>query len=170
LRRYSLQRLLQEKNLGGATGGAEQLAKSFEPLTPEVTQLLAVAFLQRLVEPAQQLESWGCNAGQDDAPVLGVVPSGNQAALFQTVQQAGDVGIASDHALGDFAAGQAFWCATQDAQDVVLVRGEVFGFEQRDEAATELVRSAEELQEGGFLGGGWSSGTGGAWSCRCHTS
>src|SRR4029077_4711585 len=88
--RYSLQRIIQKK-LGFAAGGAEQFTKSLEPLTPQVAELLPVPFLHRPVKPVQHLQSFRRNPGQDHAPVFGVAPSRNQAALVQSIQQPGDV-------------------------------------------------------------------------------
>src|SRR4029077_19585290 len=68
LPRYSLQRIV-EKKLGFAAGSAEQFRKSLEPLTPQVTQLLPVPFLDRLVKSVQHFQSFRRNPGQDQAPV-----------------------------------------------------------------------------------------------------
>ena len=83
-----------------------------------------------------------------------------RAALFQTVEQAGDVRIARNHAVGDFPAGQPFGRAAQDAQHVVLRRREIFGFEHLEQAAGEHVRGAQQVEERCFLGraGGPPSG------------
>src|SRR5580704_15799334 len=120
LSRYSLQRIVQ--NLGLAARCAEQFTKSLEPLTPQVTQLLPVPFLDWRVKPVQHLQSFHRNPGQDHAPVFGVAPSHNEAPLLQSIQQSRDVRIPSDHALPDFAARQTFRRPTQDTQHVVLRR------------------------------------------------
>src|SRR5580700_3578758 len=119
--RYSLQRIVQKK-LEFAPGGAEQFTKSLESLTPQVTQLLPVPFLDRLVKSVQHFQSFRRNPGEDHAPIFDVAPSRNQAPLLQSIKQSRDVGIPSDHALPDFAARQTFQCTTQDAQHVVLRR------------------------------------------------
>jgi hypothetical protein len=57
LPRYSLQRIVQETNLGFVAGDAEQFTKSLEPLTPQVAELRPGALLAwaRQVEPASSV-------------------------------------------------------------------------------------------------------------------
>src|SRR5580692_9330045 len=107
LPRYSLQRLIS-KISGFALGGPEQFTKSLESLTPQVTQLLPVPFLDWLVKSVQHLQSFRRNPSQDHAPVFDVAPSHNHAPLLQSIKQPRDVGIPSDHAFPDFAARQTF--------------------------------------------------------------
>ena len=80
--------------------------------------------------------------------------SGDEAALFEPVEEAGDVGVAGDHASGDLAAQQAIGRAAQDAEDVVLVGGEVVLLEELGRAAGRSQRWRGEFDEEDFFGTG----------------
>ena len=69
---------------------------------------------------ARSLRPSGRDPGHHRSPVLGFAAARDQLALFQAVEQAGDVRIAGNHAAGDLAAGQPFGRAPQDAEHVVL--------------------------------------------------
>ena len=102
----------------------------------QATQLVAIEVAElseKLQGPAfqigldglQQLEPLGGDAGYGLALVVTAAAAPHQALGLQAIDEAGDVGGALDHALGDLAAGMALGMDTaQDAQDVVLRAGE----------------------------------------------
>jgi hypothetical protein len=137
------------------TSGCQQLLECQETVPSQVAQLLAVGLLERIVEAGQQLEAVGGDLGHDHSAVLcGFPRTRDQAAFDQAVEKAGDIGVASDHSAGNFAAGQAVWRPAEDAEDVVLRGRQVFGLENLSGAAGEQVAGAEEVEEGEFFEAG----------------
>lgn len=134
----------------------EQGAECLESGGAEVAELAAVRVLNGSVETGEQGESLQCNAGQDDAAVLILAPAGDEGALFEPVEETGNVGVAGDHSVTDFAAGQAAGLsglarAAEDSEDVVLVRGEVFCLEDLGERTAKHVGGAKQIEVGGFF-------------------
>jgi hypothetical protein len=76
----------------------------------------------RPIEATKKGKPLVCNTNVDPPAIRIIAATTDEAALFEAVEEAGDIGIAGDHAVRDFAAEQAFWRSPQNAQDVVLVR------------------------------------------------
>lgn len=112
-----------------------------------------MAVLDWLIELREQFQAGRRDASHHRAAVFDFTGSRDEVALFEAVEKAGYVGVACDHAVGYFSAGEAFGRAAQDAEDVVLSGREVFSFEDVVEAAGEHVRGAEEIEERGFFPG-----------------
>ncbi|HTW49060.1 MAG TPA: hypothetical protein VMD92_14000 [Acidobacteriaceae bacterium] len=74
----------------------------------------------RPVEPRQQRQTLLRNAHKDAPLILFLAEAGNEPPFLQAIEQPRDIGIASDHALRDLAAEQAFGSAPQDTKNVVL--------------------------------------------------
>lgn len=109
-----------------------------------MAELLLVELANRLIETFQKSESRGSYAGFDDASVVGLARTSDEASLFHAVEEAGHVRVVRDHAIADAAAGEAFgFGAAKNAEDVVLRAGEATWLEEL------LGLEAEEI--GGFL-------------------
>src|SRR5438132_11836857 len=79
---------------------------------------------------AKKLQPGGSNLSVDDAAIMPGASALDKAAIFQAIEQARNVRIARNHALGNLAARQALRpSAAQDAQRVVLRSGESKLFE-----------------------------------------
>ena len=101
----------------------------------------------------------GGDIGADDAAIAVGAAALDMAALFHAVEKACHIGVAGDHAGGDFAAGEAGGAgAGEDAEDVVLGVGEAEGAERFLDAAEEPAGSALEVEEGLFGGMGEGAG------------
>src|SRR5579871_1084910 len=74
----------------------------------------------RIVKVREKAESLRSDAGQNHAAIPGFAAAGDQGTFFEAVEQASNVGIASDHAVPDLAARQPLRRTAQDAQHVVL--------------------------------------------------
>lgn len=132
----------------GAADDFEEIDGGAHLLGIEMGELFAVEFEEGGVDGGEECEAVGGDAGGDDAAVLGVAGSGEQAAGFEAVEEAGDVGIAGDHVTADGFAGHALIAgAAEDAQEVVLDVGEVVGLEEFLEAAEEEVCGAQNVKE-----------------------
>ena len=121
--------------------------------------MAVVGLADGVVEVVKEGQSRGCDADKDFTAIWILAAAADEAALFEAVEEAGDIGIAGDHAAGDLAAEQAVGRAAQDAKDVVLVRGEVVAFQELGRCAGEEISGADEIDEDGFLG------TGGGFGC-----
>src|SRR5579872_2410831 len=104
------------------------------------------------IEFPQELQSLRGDARENHAAVFGFAAPRDQRALFEAVEQAGDVGVAGDHTLGNLAARQTFGRASQDAENVVLDRGHVAGPEDLLDVAGEQLRRTHQANEGVFFG------------------
>lgn len=142
-----------------AAGGVHEFADFPKPLLPQVAELLAVGFLDGLVETGEKVEPFRRDPCHHHAPVLRFPATGNQAPLLQTVEKPGDIGIPRNHAGGDLAAGQPFQHPTKDSQHVVLVGRHVFGLQNEDQAPRQHVGRAQHFQENRFLGAALPSST-----------
>src|SRR4029079_10268469 len=81
-----------------------------------------------LVEGSEDLSSLLGDPYFDYSPVVVIAGSCDQTSPAETVNETGDIGIAGDHSLADVARGQlGRVAAAQDAEDVVLVEGELGG-------------------------------------------
>ena len=107
-----------------------------------------------LFERSKKLQSFAGDADGDDAAIRGFAGAGSKSAFFEAVGEAGDVGIAGDHAAGDFAAGESVGAgSTEDTEDVVLGGGDTEGIQKRSFFLEECVGGAEEIEEGFFFEG-----------------
>src|SRR5262245_57347717 len=112
-------------------GGAEQGGQVVEFLGRQVAELAGVAAADRLAQLVQQGEAGVGEADVDDAAVVGGAVARHEAALLQLVQQAGDVRGARHQPGGEVERAQlAGVDAAQQAQGVVLLRGQVEAGEQ----------------------------------------
>lgn len=103
----------------------------------------------RFIELGKQLQAFAGDARGNHAAVGGVAGTGGEAAFFQAIEETGDVGIASDHAVANFAAGKAAWTGSaEDAKDVVLDWGKLEGTEEFGFLLQERIRSTKEIEEG----------------------
>lgn len=97
--------------------------------------------------------------GADDAAILNASAAFDVAEFLHTVEEAGDVGVASDQAFGDFAAGEAAGTGTgEDTKDVVLRVSEAEGTEGLLDGAHEPTGGTLKIKEG--LVGGVREGAG----------
>ena len=72
-----------------------------------------------------------CDAGFDDAAVVGLAGAGDEGPLLHAVEKARHVGVMRNHAFADGAAREAVWFgAAEDAKDVVLRAGEAVWLEK----------------------------------------
>jgi hypothetical protein len=80
------------------------------------------------IQTAENLAAFVRDCHFHDAPVLAAADARDQAKAAQAVDEARDVRIAGDHAVGDLAARQpGRMAAAKNAQDVVLVVREAGG-------------------------------------------
>jgi hypothetical protein len=117
-----------------------------------MTDLAPVQVADWLVEPFEQTKAVSSNADSDLAAVRIPTTTPNKAAFFEPIEETGDIRIAADHSRRDFAAKQAIGCATEDTENVVLVRREVMLFEELNGAAGEQVDGAGEFDEDSLFG------------------
>jgi len=118
-----------------------------------------VKIVHRLVERFQQAESLRRNARFYDAAVVGLPFSGNEAALFHAVEQAGYVRVVRNHAVTDAAAGQAGGLgAAKNTEDIVLSAGKAGGFDELLGVLAEGVGSLQKGDEDTALQGSWGPG------------
>ena len=110
-------------------------------------------------EGAQEGGAFRGEVGVDDAAIGGGAGAKDEAALFHAVEEARHIGVAGDHAGGDFAAGEAGGAgAGEDTEDVVLGVGEAEGLEGFLDAAEEPGGGPLEIEEGLFGGMGEGAG------------
>jgi hypothetical protein len=121
-----------------------------------VAELLFVQVVDRGIELFENVEPGGSDAGLDDAAVFGLALASDKGALFHTVEQAGHIGIAGDHAVADTLAGKAVGAgATKNAKDVVLGAGEAVSLDEEVGVLGEAVGGAKDSYEDfGFEAGG----------------
>lgn len=95
----------------------------------------------------------------DDAAIGGGAGAEHEAALLHAVEKSRHIGVAGDHAGGNFAAGETGGAgAGEDAEDVVLGMGEAEGVEGFFDAAEEPAGGALDVEEGLFGGVGEGPG------------
>jgi hypothetical protein len=130
-------------------------------------------FLHGRVQLRKDLQALAGDIGFHDAAVFLFAGTGDQAARFQAIEQARDVGIARDQPAADFAAGQARGArAAQDTQNVILGAGQARSLEEGLGSAGESIGGAPESEEdllfevrlgrpaasGRWASGGWAFG------------
>src|SRR4029077_4276733 len=136
----------------------EQIFKIFEEHRRQMAKLPPMQVLYGSVEFLEAIESRCGDAGLYDATVIGLARAADQAAFFHTVEEAGHIGVARNHAIADAFAGQAerLGCA-EDAQDIVLSASEPVLLHELFGLLAEMVRSFEKRDEdAGFEGRGGS--------------
>lgn len=137
-----------------AAAGFKEMGEPAELLCLEVAELAAVEGADGLIEAGEKAEPFGGDAGEDAAAVGMLAAAGDQPAFFEAIEQAGDIGVAGDHAGGDFPAQQAFGSAAQDTERVVLGRGKAMLAEKLRGTPREPVGGALDFDEKHFLGAG----------------
>jgi len=141
-------------------GGNEQARELAEPLLAEVAELAAVELTDGPLETGEKGEPLRRNVNQNPAAVGVLAAAADEPAFLEAVEQASNVGVAADHAFGNFTTEQAFGCAAQNAKDVVLVRREIVLPEKLSGSAGEQVGGADEVDEGNFFRAGMRVGRG----------
>ena len=112
----------------------------------EVGEGAADGVADGLFEAAEGGEAGGGDVGADDAAILNATAAFDVAEFLHTVEEAGDVGVAGDQAVRDFAAGEAGGTGTgEDTKDVVLRVGEAVGTEGLLDGAHEAIGGSEEI-------------------------
>ena len=95
----------------------------------------------------------------DDAAIGGGAGAEHEATFFHAVEETRHIGVAGDHAGGDFSAGETGGAgAGEDTEDVVLGVGEAEGVECFLDAAEEPAGGALEIEEGLLSGVGEGAG------------
>jgi hypothetical protein len=146
--------------------GEQQSGKLAQLPGAEVAYLAAMQVADGWVEPGEEFEAVGGDMDQDSAAIGILAAAPDKSALLESVEETGDVGVAGDHAVRNFAAQQPVGRAAEDAQGVVLIRGEIMLFEQLRRTAGEKVGSALEFDEERFFRAGcWL-----AVSCLGHSA
>ncbi len=131
----------------------------FEFGSAEGPEGAADGIADRLFEGAQEGGGFGGEVGADHAAIGGGAGALDEATFFHAVEKARHIRVASDHAGGDFAAGQAGGAgAGEDAEDVVLGVGEAEGVEGIFDAAEEPAGGTLEVEERLFGGMGEGAG------------
>ncbi len=103
-------------------------------------------FVYRLVEGGEQLQTFAGDADGDHAAVGGFAGAGGESAFFEAIGEAGDVGVAGDHAVSDLAARESVVAGSaEDTEHVVLGGGNAEGFEEGSFLLEEGVGCAEEV-------------------------
>ena len=74
-----------------------------------MAELSFVQIVHRLVELLQEIQAFRGDARFDDAAIVFLALTRDPGVFFHTVEQAGHIGIAGNHALGDAASENAVW-------------------------------------------------------------
>src|SRR5579862_3184615 len=91
------------KSIDSGPGTLHKLSQYTKPFLAQVPQLLAVHFLDRFIEAAQECKSFGGDPGHYHSTIFGFAAARNQGSFFQAIQEPGDVWIAGDHAVRNLA-------------------------------------------------------------------
>src|SRR5258708_36936164 len=104
------------------------------------------------VEGLEKAEPLRSDSGPNDAAVVGLAHSGNQAALFHAVEEAGHVRVVGDHAVPDSLARETCGLGTaKDAKNIVLRAGEPRPFQEMFRFLAEGVTGLQERYEDAVL-------------------
>ena len=96
----------------------------------------------------------------DDAAIILLAFTANQAAFFHAIEQAGHIRVMANHAVADGAACQAAGLgASEDAQDIILRAGQAGGFDELFGLLAEGVGGSQQGEEEALLGRGGESRT-----------
>src|ERR1700739_623635 len=113
-----------------------------------MAELAAMTVVNGRYEFFEQPQPFRSDASFDDAAVVLLALAGDPAVFFHAIEEAGHIGIAGNHALGDPAAGKAFGFGTaKDAEDVVLSGSETGGFDDNLGLLREGVGEPEDGDE-----------------------
>lgn len=118
----------------------------------QVAKLLPMTFAQRLRHGFQQSESSGSDGHADDAPIAGGALAGNQAALFEFIQHAGDVRGSRHQPVGQ----SQRWLrrrmlGAEQPKDVILLRRQIKSTEKSIFVRTQTIVGAPKIQENFLL-------------------
>jgi nucleotide-binding universal stress UspA family protein len=109
----------------------QKFAQQLDMRRTHMTELSLVHFVHGLVELLELLQTLCGDAGLDDTPIVLLPLARNAALLFETVEKAGHVGVARNHAIANDAAGEALRTgAAKDAKDVVLGASKAVGLDE----------------------------------------
>ena len=99
----------------------QQVGEGLELLAGHVAELLAVHRRHRFIERGDEGPARVGDGRHDHAPVATVAEAADEPPLFQSVQEAGHVGVALDHALRDVSTRRPIGAGTaQDPEHVEL--------------------------------------------------
>lgn len=141
----------KRRESGGLARRQEEAGELAELGPAEVPELVPVGIADRLIKSREQREARRCNTDKDFAAIRILAAAADETALFEPVEEAGDVRVAGDHAIADFAAEQTLGCAAENAEDVVLVGGELVLFEELGRSAGEQIGGAHQFDKDGFF-------------------
>jgi len=111
-------------------GFFQEFNQEIEAIALHVAELAAMGLVNRLIKLGEEGQASFGDGGADDAAIGGLAMAGDQAAFFQAIQEAGHIGVAGNHAAGDFLASEAAGSdAAENAEDIILCCGEAEGFE-----------------------------------------
>lgn len=147
LSRYPLQRLFWDL----LTAGAKQCCQEFQPVPAEMSELSPMCLLYRNIEAIQHPQAILSDPGHHHPPVMRFTRTRNQFAPLESIQQARDIRIMSDHAIRNLPARQPFPSAAEDAQNVVLGRREICRLQQPRNASRQNVPGAQQFDVNVFF-------------------
>jgi len=143
---------MQKKLSYFLAGSFEQFLQGTHAFPSQMAELLAVYFSDRPVEFTQEPQSLRADTGEDLAAVFDLAAAGDEAPFLEAVQQACDIGIATDHALADFSTGKALGRAAQNAEYVVLGRRNVGPFQYFLGISCQKIRRPPQTYKHIFFG------------------
>lgn len=133
-------------------GALEQINQQFQVTRAQVAEHTLARLDDRAIERGKEFQPGGGDSGGNHPAVLRVTGTLGEAAPFEPVKETGDIGVSSDHAAGDLAAGEPVRTgAAKDAQHIVLGVGELLRIENGGMGALQSVSGAEEVEESLFL-------------------
>jgi hypothetical protein len=136
----------------------QQLNEILYALGRHMPELQLVQFAHGLIEGLKKLEALRSNVGLDNAAIVFLAFTANQAAFFYAIEQTGHVRVMADHAVTDGAAGEPCRLgATENAQNIVLRSGQARGFDELFGLLAEGVGGLEQSEEETLLGRGGGS-------------
>src|SRR5215469_749774 len=126
----------------------EQFRQLLQASDGHMAELSFVQIVHRLVELLQEIQTFRGDARFDDAAIVFLALTRDPGVFFHTVEQAGHIGIAGNHALGDAATENAVGlCSAENAQNVVLRAGEATGLQEVLDLLGQGVGDLEERNE-----------------------
>jgi len=130
----------------------EQARHLFEVLPVDRLHGVAQACLHVPRRPFHGREAVVGDARIDDAAVLQVPRLLDHPARLESIEKAGEVGVVSDHPLGDLPALEPVLpCTLEDTQDVELRRREIGGAEGLGDPSRRHLGRAQDLEEDRLL-------------------
>lgn len=117
-----------------------------------VAEQLDGQLLNVRVHGGKQFEAGVGDLRPDDAAVVAVATLLDELERLEPAEQAGDVGLGGDHAVADGGAGEPLgMCAAEDAEDVVLGRGDAPVTKSEMKGALQGVGGAHQVENGFFF-------------------